>query len=217
MNLFKKNDDREIKSVVPNNLGWLEKKLSSEEMDYLWRCINNRGKSTKKYLVGQIRESNDLNDKSDWFFINTLKPLILEYSKRFSNLGGDMPVIAKHPYCLHNMWVNFQRKNEFNPTHDHKGVYSFVVWMKIPTKHSEQARNPVSCNAMKKVISKFQFSYINTIGDMCFYDYEMDPEVEGTLLFFPSKLHHCVYPFYNCDEERISISGNISINTAKVA
>ena len=28
---------------------------------------------------------------------------------------------------------------------------------------------------------------------------------------FPSALHHMVNPFYECDEERISISGNIGL------
>ena len=216
MNLFKKTDNEEIKSVVPPNFGWLEKKLSSVEMDYLWRCVNNCGKSWKDNLVGQIHESNELTDKSDWFFINTLKPLMFEYRIRFDNLGKRSPITGRHPYFLEKMWVNFQKKNEFNPIHNHSGVYSFVIWMKIPTKHSEQNKNPISSRANTHKISVFQFSYLNTLGEICFYNYEMNPENEGTILFFPSKLHHSVYPFYNCDEDRISISGNISINTAKV-
>ena len=31
----------------------------------------------------------------------------------------------------------------------------------------------------------------------------------GKIIFFPSKLNHCVYPFYTSDDTRISISGNI--------
>jgi Rps23 Pro-64 3,4-dihydroxylase Tpa1-like proline 4-hydroxylase len=46
--------------------------------------------------------------------------------------------------------------------------------------------------------------------------YEMNPEVEGTMLFFPSKMMHQVHPFYNCDEDRISISGNILLNTKEL-
>ena len=43
--------------------------------------------------------------------------------------------------------------------------------------------------------------------------YKMSPEMEGIMLFFPSELNHAVYPFYNCDEERISISGNLMLDT----
>ena len=32
------------------------------------------------------------------------------------------------------------------------------------------------------------------------------------MLFFPAKLHHIVYPYYNCDEDRITISGNIGLD-----
>ena len=35
------------------------------------------------------------------------------------------------------------------------------------------------------------------------------------MLFFPSKLNHVVYPFYKCDEERISISGNVGVDTTR--
>ena len=45
----------------------------------------------------------------------------------------------------------------------------------------------------------------------------MSPKLEGTMVFFPAQLRHAVYPFYNCDEERISISGNIALNTAKTS
>ena len=39
--------------------------------------------------------------------------------------------------------------------------------------------------------------------------YPMGKRAEGTMVFFPSKLQHGVYPFYDNDEQRISISGNI--------
>ena len=38
----------------------------------------------------------------------------------------------------------------------------------------------------------------------------MEPDLEGTMLFFPAQLQHGVYPFYESDEVRISISGNVS-------
>ena len=54
------------------------------------------------------------------------------------------------------------------------------------------------------------------LGSIRNYSYEMSPKVEGTMLFFPSALMHQVYPFYNCDEDRISISGNVQLNTTKI-
>ena len=214
MSLFKK-EQGDLKVVRPPVLGWLEKKLSDKEIDYLWRCIDNHKKSVKSELIGQIHESNDLIDKSDWFFRNTIHPLIVKYHKEFDNLGN-VPVNQKHPYFLHKFWVNYQKQNEFNPLHNHNGVYSFVIWMKIPTKHNEQNNNSISSRANAHLISTFQFSYLDIIGGYRTKTYKMNPEIEGTMLFFPAKLQHCVHPFYNCDEDRISISGNISLNTAKL-
>ena len=214
MNLFKKEQE-DVKVIRPPALGWLEKKLSEKELDYLWRCIDDRKKSFKHNLAGQIHESNTLTDKSDWFWQHTLLPLCIKYNQEFSNLGDNIPVNQKHPYYLRTLWVNYQKQNEFNPSHDHTGVYSFVIWMKIPTKHDEQNKNPISLKANSHVISAFQFRHLDILGDTRTWTYKMNPEMEGTMLFFPAKLVHEVFPFYNCDEDRISISGNITINTAK--
>ena len=215
MNLFKK-DQEDVKVIRPPVLGWIEKKLSDKEMDYLWRCIDKRKESKKSILAGQIHESNALVDKSDWFYTNTLSPLCKLYREEFQNIGENVPVNQIHPYYLRSFWVNYQKQTEFNPIHNHTGVYSFVVWMKIPTKHDEQNKNPISLKANTKAISTFQFSHLDIIGGSRPYTYEMNPEVEGTILFFPSQLPHQVYPFYDCKEDRISISGNICLNTTKL-
>ena len=55
--------------------------------------------------------------------------------------------------------------------------------------------------------------YTNILGEITTYKYQLSEESNGTILFFPSKLMHGVYPFYNCDDERISVSGNIAIKT----
>ena len=214
MSLFRKEQEN-VKVIRPPVLGWLEKKLSDKEMEYLWKCIDNRKESVKHQLAGQIHDSNVLVDKSNWFFINTLKPLLEKYTTEFRNLGANIPVSQTHPYYLHSFWVNYQKQNEFNPVHNHGGVYSFVIWMKIPTKHFEQNKNPISLKSNNPVISTFQFHFLDILGQSINHAYEMNPEMEGTILFFPSQLHHCVYPFYNCEEDRISISGNITLNTAK--
>ena len=116
---------------------------------------------------------------------------------------------------MNTWWVNYQKQNEFNPLHDHSGVYSFIVWMKIPTNHDEQNRNPLASRSNIEKISVVDFLYSNILGQPQVLEYRMNPDMEGTMLFFPSLLRHQVYPFYNCDEDRISISGNIMLNTAK--
>ena len=217
MNLFKKSDDEEIGVFSPPNYGFLQKRLSDKEMDFLWRCIDNRKGSHKSKLAGQIHESNVLVDKSDWFYLNTIKPLMKKYYESFIRSPAyNIPTNQYHPCYLESFWVNYQKQNEFNPLHDHSGIFSFIIWMKIPTKHEEQNKNPLASGANSKKISVVEFVYSNILGEHETYGFEMNPMLEGTMVFFPSKLRHCVYPFYNCDEDRISVSGNIKLNTAKL-
>ena len=86
---------------------------------------------------------------------------------------------------------------------------SFVIWMKIPTDWREQHDLPFAKNSNHPVTSDFQFTYSDILGNIQDYSIPMDSEKEVVILLFPSRLRHQVYPFYNCDEQRISISGNI--------
>ena len=88
--------------------------------------------------------------------------------------------------------------------------------MKIPTSFEDQKKNKIALTSNNNSISNFQFHYINTVGDKSSYTYGMTPEQEGTLVLFPSRIWHGVYPFYDCDETRISVSGNIVLNTTKI-
>ena len=60
------------------------------------------------------------------------------------------------------------------------------------------------------------YFYIDSLGRPHEYGYRLSEEDAGVLLLFPSQLLHTVYPFYDCDEDRISVSGNITINTSKL-
>ena len=206
----------DIKAITPPSVGWLEAKLGEREIEYLWKCIGDKKGSEKKNLAGNIEGSYQLIDKDDWFFHQVVYPCMSHYNSEFYNLGNSLPINARHPYFMQKLWVNYQKENQFNPLHDHTGIYSFVIWMKIPTNHLEQNKNPISLDSNSHKISVFDFQYTDMLGSIRNYPYEMSPKVEGTMLFFPSSLKHQVYPFYNCDEERISISGNVSLDTSIV-
>jgi hypothetical protein len=130
-------------------------------------------------------------------------------------MSGISVLTEDAPFCLRTLWVNFQKENEFNPLHDHGGVFSFVVWVKIPTDWKEQHALPISANSNLPKASDFEFQYTTMLGDYNTYSYSLDKKSEGSMLFFPSNLYHQVYPFYNCDKERVSISGNIRFDTSE--
>ena len=198
--------------VVPPNLGWLRYSLDDKEIDYLWNCIDNKKQYYKDQLAGNISSSFKLEDENAWFFNQTLHPLIKIYAHEFTNLGVHTPTVNVHPYTLGSWWVNYQKQHDFNPPHDHTGVYSFVIWLKIPTEHAEQNKDNITNTPVR---SAFQFHYQNILGALDTFDYELGKNHEGKMLFFPSKLFHEVYPFYDCDEDRISISGNIFIDETR--
>ena len=84
-------------------------------------------------------------------------------------------------------------------------------WL-ISQVDDEQNKDNVSNSKLKSV---FQFTYTDILGKIRCYNYYLNKSFEGDMLFFPSKLNHQVYPFYNCDDSRISVSGNILVKVGK--
>ena len=41
---------------------------------------------------------------------------------------------------LISTWINFQKKNEYNPPHSHFGAYSFVIWLSLPYDTKEEKK-----------------------------------------------------------------------------
>ena len=89
--------------------------------------------------------------------------------------------------------------------------------MKIPKDigFKKQKNIKISSHSNSPLPGVFEFLYIDIRGNPRTHTYELEPEDEGRMLFFPSQLNHAVYPFFNCDEERISVSGNIILDTSK--
>ncbi len=207
-----------IQTITPYVHGWLQAKLPQQAMDHLWDCINTaRGERWNSHLAGHIDSSFKLEDKNDWFWKNVLQQLTDEYGKRFDHSHSSIIVKSKHlnPY-LDTLWMNCSKQHEFNPVHDHDGLYSFVVWMKIPTYHDKQNQLDNAKDVKRALNSTFQFNYINTLGNIKTTTYAMNPDKEGTMVFFPARLNHSVNPFYECDEQRISIAGNICLRDMRV-
>ena len=201
-----------IRPVTPHVHGWLETKLPKKAIEHLWDCIETaRGERWNKHLVGHIEKSFKIEDKDDMFWQDVLLPHVNYYGETFDHDHTKIPVDGKFKPFLDTLWVNYQNKHEFNPYHDHGGLYSFAIWMKIPTYHKEQNELDNTKDNDHSINSTFQFQYINTLGDVLTSTYEMNPDMEGTMVFFPAKMQHCVNPFYECDEQRISIAGNINL------
>ena len=215
----------QIDVATPNNVGWVQAKLDKIHIDYLWKIIEE-GKqnklSFKSELAGHLSNSFEVEDTNHWFFNNVLHELISAF---YDSNGGAHPknsiesaFRSNFIVRLEKFWANYQYKHEFNPPHNHSGLYAFVVWMKIPYSSKEQKKLKF-LDGVKDVDKKagdFEFVYTNLLGDISNYRYPMSPELEGTIILFPAQFMHCVYPFYDCDEPRISLSGNLMISPTSV-
>ena len=209
-----------IVTKIPPVTPFIEVKLDKEIIDYLWKIINNsktENTNHKQYLAGNISKSYLLKDINNFFFESVCVPLITNF--RQNNLGIDPNTVnlsfkndRKISFKLTSLWVNYQYKTEFNPYHDHGGVYSFAIWLKIPYDSKEQQKLPIfeDLNDNNKKAGDFEFEYQDSLGGIRNISYKLSKSYEGTMLFFPAKLRHCVYPFYGTDEPRISIAGNLN-------
>ena len=145
-----------------------------------------------------------------------LMQMIVEHQKKYPNYFKKAHSMLNYKACeveLFNLWVNFQKKHEFNPMHIHDGLYSFVLWHKVPyTMKDEKAR---FSNMKDEDIraGMFAFFFTDPGGKVTQEALPVDKDWEGKLALFPATLNHCVYPFYTSEDYRISISGNLGFKT----
>ena len=209
---------KEVRYKTPDVLGWLEATLNEEEIAYLWNRIEN--KKSGRDIFGDMevdtisKSSYKLEDAGHYFFNEVLAPLCKYYQDQFGNRGTRVATSNKHPLRLMDWWVNYQNEGDYLPIHNHHGVYSFAIWLNVPTEHDEQKRIAENSNNINA--SNFAFHYQNILGEPVTYTYEMGKKMEGEMVFFPSELSHAVYPYFECKKQRISISGNIDLDTAKI-
>jgi len=217
-----------------NNL-WIDTRLTEEEMVFLNKAIiseeenNNRtsffeddtnNKDWKENTAGTVSRC-DLIDKDNWFYETALKkPTEKMFYDDWDNYRKY--VVNQEESCLpkfelFGLWVNYQKKHDHVPIHDHSGLFSFVVFMKIPTHWKEQHVRPKKLNSPVNTppsASNFTFVLAQSKG-VEQINFQLSPEDEGRMLFFPAWMCHQVYPFYECEEERITISGNIILEDPK--
>ena len=105
---------------------------------------------------------------------------------------------------LRDLWINFQRRYDHNPPHQHHGIVSFVVYLDVPPGiFDEQATSNV------QDAGKIIFKYGESISPLSVSEWNVTPE-RNLILMFPATLNHMVHPFW-VDEERISVSGNFNL------
>ena len=157
-------------------------------------------------LAGQITKEYEITKSRQ-----LLNPFLEEMGRAYQQKWDYYP--KKNPnkdLKVESVWVNMQKKLEFNPLHGHDGTLSFVAWLYVPFK-LEDERNIENCKNSRTVelTSTFQFVYTTALGKIVNCPLFVESGWEAKIVMFPAQLLHIVYPFQTSDDYRISIAGNL--------
>ena len=191
----------------------LLKKIKSE-LEFIRRDIDKQYWNNN--LAGAIEEQYNLNTNNASFY-EELEDLVLdicEDTERKQELLNPTTYIAEYnEVYLESVWINFQKKHEFNPIHTHAGDYSFVLFVDIPfdIKDEKACKNVIRAEEEEKLNGVFTFSYLDssTRIPIAHRNLNIDRSWEGTMFLFPAHLAHSVNPFYTSNDYRVTISGNV--------
>lgn len=193
--------------------GYLTKQFNTTDLDFLLKEVNsiknnfNITDRVNNKLAGHIDKQIKIT-KSKKLLQEILLPFVLEYDNIFNyfqsiNMLTDIPDLV-----LDDVWVNFQKKYEYNPPHDHSGVLSFVIWINVPYSLDEEKNFSPGHDSVNPRSGSFEFFYVNNLNKISSEMIEINKEKELTIIIFPSTFVHQVYPFYTSDDYRVSVAGN---------
>ena len=193
------------------NYGYLLEKVPQNVLDELKSPIDNllnnfnSGNKHNWNLAGEIQHEYKITPTPQ--LATHVEKLCRELDNKSLYIANNFPKISN--LSFDNVWVNFQKKYEYNPYHYHEGVFSFVIWYQIPYTLEEQEQYAHNGN-YKRGDFLFHFPTFRK-GKVVLATKPMhaDKFKEGYMVLFPTSLNHAVYPFYSNDGTRISIAGNI--------
>ena len=157
-------------------------------------------------LAGNMKKGRSFHYSDE--FRNNFSPVIMDKVNRF--ISGVSQVWhfglpEPHNLSLVDLWINYQKENDFNHMHKHSSFLSFVIYCDVPSNIFE---NQADTN--HPVAGHISFNYGETMSPLCNHSYMVKPE-RNLMFIFPARLHHIVYPFYT-EGTRVSVSGNVSCN-----
>lgn len=129
------------------------------------------------------------------------------YERKINRLG-----LKPRGMVLGALWANFQQPGEYNPLHQHDGLFSFVLWLDIPYSLEQERATGPGQRADYKPNGDFHFHYTDSLGTIKTHIMGVDHTWNGRLCLFPAELHHVVYPYYSTTSQRITLSGNLHLD-----
>tara|TARA_B100000287_G_scaffold122335_1_gene114180 strand:- start:232 stop:867 length:636 start_codon:yes stop_codon:yes gene_type:complete len=155
-------------------------------------------------LAGKIKKEKLVNHLLRDEVKGTFLMCFQEYMKKSGSVLNQT-----HQLVLDNCWINDMYATEYNPAHFHASKNSLVglssvLFLKTPDSYGKEIINPNNpSNGHLEFIGGQQHS-------LAISQLRLSPKV-GDFFVFPYTLVHGVYPFYDTDQVRRTLSYNCDI------
>ena len=191
------------KKIELPNYAVLDVTLDKNVLDHLHHLV-------EKYEPDDAKQQWMLIDDDNRFQKEVLNPIIQEYVADYG-FPEKLKTTHIHDLTFQKFWANYTGKGEYQALHNHDAIWSFVIWLKLPAvANVEQSVK----DAMHPDAGDFILTYSDIIGRTRKVNWKLEKQYnEGHMLLFPSDLYHAVYPHFQTDEKRLSLAGDIVINS----
>jgi hypothetical protein len=181
-------------------------KLDISDINTISKLAENTSNDISYDLAGQLDFQKLIESNSSSKIFDILEPYIVEYLKSFGKLKYDKDL--DFSFFSTSLWLNKQRKNDYNPMHRHGTDLSFVLYLDIPDEiHNEEPvgqNNPPGSIEFTYGKDLFGHNYRNFLDPKINY---VHTPVNGDFFIFSSSLYHQVTAFKS-DVTRVSLAGN---------
>lgn len=203
-----------VREDLPN-FGILQCVLEQKEVDYLWKLVHKYAPDSEwdGNRLLSIKDEADkqfsINDDDLYFQDNCLMPAAEKYFKEYG-APFKFKTTHYHQLAFSRFWCRASNEGDYQSIHDHQGVFTFVVWLKIPFDPDvERAVQP----GFRPEAGDFVITYPDTCGQLQKRNFVLSENAEGKMLFFPSDMNHIVYPHYTTKDYRIALAGDIVLDS----
>ena len=191
------------KKIELPNYGVLDITLDKEHLDHLHHLV-------EKYEPDDAKQQWMLIDDDNRFQKEVLNPIIQGYVTDYG-FPEKLKTTHIHDLTFQKFWANYTGKGEYQALHNHDAIWSFVIWLKLPAVANDEQSVK---DAMHPDAGDFILTYSDIIGRTRKVNWKLEKQYnEGHMLLFPSDLYHAVYPHFQTDEKRLSLAGDIVINS----
>ena len=198
-----------LKVIDYGHLNWGPFVMKTKMPDYIIKKLKAEGLKCKtsynKKLAGHLNHQFLYPQEVQEWFYQEIHPVVTAYRKGHCKFHGIQDLNID--FTADDLWINYMKAGDFNPKHTHGGDYSFVLFLDVPKKLKQEAKEFEGTSAEPGSLL-FEFTQQAkprwaTTGT------SIVPET-GDFYMFPALLQHWVCPFKS-KVTRISVSGNLRV------